>query len=270
MVLASGAMSTELSIMSWNVNSIRARLDHVLTYLYDHQPDVVCLQETKVEDSLFPRVPFMELGYQVTIHGGKMQAGVATLTKAKPDAVQAGFAQGDPDRHPRVLAVTLGELRIYNLYVPNGTELASDAYVYKLDWLRRLRKELDDTWSADRPLVIVGDFNIAPDGRDVFDESLFEGRLLYTEAEHEVLRGLKAFGLQDCFRLHVEEGGHYSWYDYRTNGFERNEGLRIDHVYATAPMAERCLEVRHDPKPRGWEVPSDHVPVIARFEVAPG
>ncbi|MCA9708712.1 MAG: exodeoxyribonuclease III [Myxococcales bacterium] len=259
-------MSVPLSITSWNVNSIRTRLDHVLTYLSDHEPDVVCLQETKVEDKLFPRVPFMELGYQITLHGGKALAGVATLTKQRPDAVQRGFAQGEPDRHPRVLAVTLGELRIYNLYVPNGTELGSDAFDYKLAWLRRLRAELDATWSADRPLVIVGDFNIAPDGRDVYDEAHFQGRLLFTDEEHAALDELRAFGLEDCFRLHEAEGGHYSWYDYRTNGYERNEGLRIDHVYATAPMAKRCAEVVHDRKPRGWDVPSDHVPVTARFE----
>lgn len=258
-------MSAPLSVMSWNVNSIRTRLDHVLTYLYDHEPDVVCLQETKVEDKLFPRVPFMELGYTVSLHGGKALAGVATLTKRKPEAVQRGFAQGDADRHPRVLAVTLGDLRIYNLYVPNGTELGSDAYHYKLAWLRRLRDELDVTWSAERPLVIVGDFNIAPDGRDVYDEPRFVGRLLYTDEEHEALAHFTAFGLEDCFRRHVDEPGHYSWYDYRTNGFERNEGLRIDHVYATASMAERCTGVVHDRKPRGWEVPSDHVPVMARF-----
>ncbi|MEX1362986.1 MAG: exodeoxyribonuclease III [Nannocystaceae bacterium] len=259
-------MSTPLSITSWNVNSIRARLDHVLTYLYDHEPDVLCLQETKVEDSLFPRVPFMELGYQVTLHGGRALAGVATLTKAKPTAIQRGFAQGEPDRHPRVLAVTVESTRIYNLYVPNGTELGSDAYDYKLRWLKRLRAELDATCDPAQPLVIVGDFNIAPDARDVYDAEHFEGRLLYTEAEHAALAELVDFGLQDCFRKHVDEGGHFTWYDYRTNGYELGEGLRIDHVYATAPMADRCAEVVHDRKPRGWDTPSDHVPVTARFD----
>ena len=259
-------MSTPLSIMSWNVNSIRARLDHVLTYLYDHQPDVVCLQETKVEDKLFPRVPFMELGYTVNLHGGKALAGVATMTKAKPTAVQRGFAEGEDDRHPRIIAVTLGELEVYNLYVPNGTELGSDAYAYKLAWLRRLRAELDAKHEASDSVVIVGDFNIAPDGRDVYDEERFVGSLLYTDEEHEALANLTAFGLEDCFRKHQPEGGHYTWYDYRTNGFELGEGLRIDHVYATAPMAQRCTEVVHDAKPRGWDVPSDHVPVTARFE----
>lgn len=264
-LLASRAMSTPLSILSWNVNSIRARLDHVLTYLYDHEPDVVCLQETKVQDQLFPRVPFMELGYQVHLNGGKALAGVATMTKTKPDVVQRGFAEGEPDRHPRVLAVTLGDLRVYNLYVPNGTELGSDAFRYKLAWLRRLRAELDATWSPSQPLVIVGDFNIAPDARDVYDAEHFVGRLLYTDEEHEVLANLLDFGLHDCFRKHVQEGGHYSWYDYRTNGYELGEGLRIDHVYATTPMLERCTEVIHDRKPRGWDTPSDHVPVTARF-----
>jgi len=258
--------SIPLSIMTWNVNSIRARLDHVLTYLYDNAPDVVCLQETKVEDALFPRVPFMELGYTVHLHGGRALAGVATLTKTKPDEVRAGFATGEADRHPRILVVRVQGVRIYNLYVPNGTELGTDAFEYKLQWLRRLRAELDQTCSPSEPLVIVGDFNIAPDGRDVFDPERFVGRLLFTDEEHAALRNLLEFGLEDCFRRHVSEGGHYTWYDYRTNGFELNEGLRIDHVYATAPMAARCLEVVHDRKPRSWEVPSDHVPVIARFE----
>ncbi len=258
-------LSIPLSIMSWNVNSIRARLDHVLTYLYDHEPDVVCLQETKVEDRLFPKVPFMELGYKVHLHGGRALAGVATLTKATPDEVRAGFGSGEPDRHPRILVVRLGELRIYNLYVPNGTEVGSDAFLYKLEWLRRLRAELDAIATPQEPLVIVGDFNIAPDARDVWDPARFAGRLLFTDAEHAALRNLLDFGLQDCFRRLVAEGGHYSWYDYRTNGFDIGEGLRIDHVYATPPMAAQCLEVTHDIRPRSWDIPSDHVPVVARF-----
>jgi exodeoxyribonuclease-3 len=258
-------MSTPLSIMSWNVNSIRARLDHVLTYLYDHAPDVVCLQETKVEDRLFPKVPFVELGYTVHVHGGKALAGVATLTKRAPDEVRAGFAQGEPDRHPRILVVRLGDLRIYNLYVPNGTVVGSEAFAYKLEWMRRLRAELDATANPGEPVVIVGDFNVAPDERDVWDPVRFRGSILFTAEEHAALGQLLGFGLQDCFRLHVAEGGHYSWFDYRTNALEQGEGARIDLVLATPPMAERCLEVRHDIKPRSWDVPSDHVPVIARF-----
>ena len=258
-------MPTPLSIMSWNVNSIRARLDHVLTYLYDNAPDVVCLQETKVEDRLFPKVPFMELGYQVHVHGGKAQAGVATLTKQKPDEVRMGFAQGDPDRHPRILVVRFGELRIYNLYVPNGTSVGSDAFAFKLAWYRRLRAELDATAGPNDPIVIVGDFNVAPDDRDVWDPARWRGSILFTDEEHAALRHLLEFGLKDCFRLHVAEAGHFSWFDYRTNALQQNEGARIDLVLATPPMAARCLEVVHDTKPRSWDVPSDHVPVLARF-----
>lgn len=258
-------MSTPLSIMSWNVNSIRARLDHVLTWLYDHSPDVVCLQETKVEDRLFPKVPFMELGYTVNVHGGKALAGVATLTKQAPDEVRAGFAQGDPDRHPRILVVRLGDVRIYNLYVPNGTEVGSEAFQYKLAWMRRLRAELDATATPQDPVVLVGDFNVAPDDRDVWDPARFRGGLLFTAEEHAALQHLLGFGLQDCFRLHVSEGGCFSWFDYRTNAFELNEGARIDLVLATPPMAARSIDVVHDTKPRSWDVPSDHVPVLARF-----
>jgi exodeoxyribonuclease-3 len=258
-------MPTPLSIMSWNVNSIRARLDHVLTYLYDHTPDVVCLQETKVEDRLFPKVPFMELGYKVHVHGGKAQAGVATLTKQASDEVRTGFAQGDSDRHPRILVVRLGDLRIYNLYVPNGTTVGSEAFRYKLEWYRRLRAELEATATPSDPIVIVGDFNVAPDDRDVYDPARWQGGILFTDEEKAALQHLLGFGLQDCFRLHVAEGGHFSWFDYRTNALQNNEGARIDLVLATAPMAARCLEVSHDLVPRSWDVPSDHVPVLARF-----
>ena len=200
---------------------------------------------------------------------GSLKEVMAKASEPKSGDELAGVAAGD--ERERVAAklvlaeVTLGELRIYNLYVPNGTELGSDAFSYKLQWLRRLRAELDATWAPERPLVIVGDFNIAPDARDVYDPERFVGQLLFTDEEHAALEELLDFGLQDCFRKHVQDGGHYSWYDYRTNGYELDEGLRIDHVYATATMAERCTEVIHDRKPRGWDTPSDHVPVTARF-----
>lgn len=261
----SPAMS--LRIVSWNVNSIRSRLDHVLTYLSDHEPDVVCLQETKVEDALFPKVPFMELGYRVHIHGSKALCGVATLTRGGAGDVVRGFREGKPDTHCRVLSLTVAGVRIYNLYVPNGTSLDSEAYRYKLAWYQRLRAELDAVAKPSEPLVLVGDFNVAPDERDVWDPPAFAGRLLFTQAEHRALAELQAFGLIDCFRRHCGEPGHYSWYDYRTNGFARGEGMRIDLVLATPTLAERCVSVVHDDKPRGWESPSDHVPVVATFEV---
>lgn len=255
-----------LVVATWNVNSIRSRLDHVLMWLADHEPDVLCLQETKVEDDLFPRAPFLELGYTISIHGGRALAGVATATKAKPDAVHLGFREGEADRQARVLEVVVDGVRIYNLYAPNGTQVGSEAYAYKLAWYARLRAQLDALHRPDEHVVIVGDFNVAPDARDVYDVEYYRGRLQFTEPEHRALAELCAFGLTDCFRAHVPETGHYTWFDYRTGGFAKNEGMRIDLVLATAPMLARCTGVRIDYGPRKWDGPSDHAPVIATFE----
>lgn len=263
------AMSGAFTITSWNVNSIRARLDHVLTYLADHEPDVVCLQETKVEDALFPRVPFLELGYVPHVYGSKGLAGVATFTRGPAGVVQRGFIDGEPEPHCRRLAVQWNGVWIYNLYCPNGTELGSEAFAYKLAWFARLRAELDVHRRPDEAILLVGDFNVVPEPRDVWDPAGLEGRLLFTAEERAALAHVAAFGFHDCFRRLEPGAGHYSWYDYRTNGFQRNEGMRIDHVYATSRLADRCTSVIHDPEPRGWDVPSDHLPVVARFDSEP-
>jgi len=257
--------SMTLTVMTWNVNSVRARLDHVLTLLAEHEPDVVCLQETKVDDQLFPRVPFLEFGYTVNVHGSKSQAGVATLTKSKPEAVYSGFREGKADRHARVLEVCVGGVTIYNLYVPNGTTVGSDAYTYKLDWLARLRAQLDACHAPTDDVLLVGDFNVAPEPRDVWDPAAFEGKLQYTDAEKQALQQLVDFGLTDCLRDRDGSADMYTWYDFRTGGFERGQGIRIDHVYATAPLLSRCTGVVHDSEPRGWTKASDHVPVRATF-----
>lgn len=255
-----------LEVATWNVNSIRSRLDHVLTWLADHEPDVLCLQETKVEDELFPRAPFLELGYHLAIHGGRALAGVATATKVKPDAVWLGFREGDADKQARIVEVVVDGVRIYNLYAPNGTQVGSDAYRYKLGWYARLRAQLDALHRPDENILVVGDFNVAPDARDVFDLDYYRGRLQFTDPEHAALAELCGFGLHDCFRKHVAEGGHYTWFDYRTGGFVKNEGMRIDLVLATDPMLRRSTYVRLDHTPRKWDGPSDHVPVVATFE----
>lgn len=258
-------MSEGFSLVTWNVNSIRARLDNVLTYLDEVDPDVVCLQETKVEDKLFPRVPFMELGYEVHLNGTKGYAGVATLTKSSADAVHAGFKVGEADKHPRILSLRVHGVHIYNLYVPNGTALESEAFAYKLEWFEQLRAELDARFGPSDDVLLVGDFNVAPDERDVWDVAALEGGTHFTPEEHAALAKLLDFGLTDCFRKHQEEGGHYTWFDYRNASFERGHGLRIDHVYASEDLAARNELVRHDMEPRGWESPSDHLPVYARF-----
>jgi exodeoxyribonuclease-3 len=259
-------MSAPFSLMTWNVNSIRARLDNVLTYLDAKQPDVACLQETKVEDSLFPRVPFLELGYQVALNGTKGYAGVATLIKGKkPADVQLGFAAPPSDKHPRILACTFEGVRIYNLYVPNGTAIGSEHFTYKLEWLARLRAELDARHDAGEPMILCGDFNIARDERDVWSVEAMQGCTHFTPEEHRALDEIEKFGLLDCFRKHDTAAERFTWFDYRDASWERRHGLRIDYVYATKPLYERCTAVEHDFEPREWDTPSDHVPVIARF-----
>ena len=254
------------TLMTWNVNSVRARLDNVLTYLDEHMPDVACLQETKVENRLFPKVPFMELGYKVALNGTKGYAGVATLVKDhEPEDVQLGFAEGPEDKHKRILAITFKGVRIYNLYVPNGTALDSEHFTYKLEWLARLRDEFASKYAADQQLVVTGDFNIARDERDVWSVEKMKGGTHFTPEEHAALDAFEAYGLQDCFRKFDQEPGRFTWFDYRDLSWEKKRGLRIDYVYASKPAFERCTEVVHDWEPRGWDSPSDHVPVVAKF-----
>jgi exodeoxyribonuclease-3 len=258
-------MTAPFTLLTWNINGIRARLDGVLTYLAEREPDVVLLQEIKCEEKVFPRVPFLELGYQLQLHGSKGYAGVATLSKLKPDEVIKGFRAEPSDSHCRILNTVIGGVRIYNLYVPNGTALGTEAFAYKLQWLERLRLELDASVRADEPLLMCGDFNIAPDARDLVDPATMVGCTHFSPEEHAALARLQAFGLRDCFRKFNEEPGQFTWFDYRAGAFRKNQGMRIDHVYATAPIYERCVEVVHDQAPRSWESPSDHIPVLAKF-----
>ncbi len=258
-------MTAPFTLLTWNINGIRARLDGVLTYLAEREPDVVCLQEIKCEEKVFPRVPFMELGYQLQLHGSKGYAGVATLSKQKPGEVIKGFREAPLDSHCRILNTVIGGVRIYNLYVPNGTALGTEAFTYKLQWLERLRQELDASARADEPLLLCGDFNIAPDARDLVDPASMVGCTHFSPEEHAALAKLQAFGLRDCFRKFNEEAGQFTWFDYRAGAFRKNQGMRIDLVYATAPLYERCVEVVHDATPRSGESPSDHIPVLAKF-----
>lgn len=261
-----GPVTTSLSLLTWNLNSVRARLDLVLEYLESCEPDLVCFQETKVQNNLFPKVPFMEMGYEVHLHGTKGYAGVATLSKSPLQEIQRGFAQAPDDKHPRILAANWQEWRVYNLYAPNGTALDSPNFPYKLEWYARLAQEVQSAIRDGQELILCGDFNIIPDDRDLWDPKAWEGSLQCTPQEREALSALLADTLQDCFRARESEGGFYSYFDYQRGAWPKRHGIRIDHVYATPEPLAANRSVTHDLEPRGWPSTSDHVPVLARFE----
>lgn len=254
-----------MKIATWNVNSLRVRLPQVLEWVADMQPDALALQETKLQDADFPAAEIRAAGYQVQFVGQKTYNGVAVLSKAGGAQVVTELP-GFPDPQRRVLGITLGDVRLLNLYVPNGSEVGSDKYGYKLDWLRALQEYLRDQLHLFPKLLVVGDFNIAPEDRDVHDPEAWSGQVLCSEPERAAFAGLLQLGLQDCFRRFPQPEASFSWWDYRAAAFRRNRGLRIDHILASPALAERCLECIIDKQPRAWERPSDHAPVMARFE----
>jgi exodeoxyribonuclease-3 len=256
-----------VKIATWNVNSITVRLPHILDWLAANRPDALCLQETKCIDERFPADAFREAGYLAEIFGQPTYNGVAILSTSKANDVQRGFPNDAADAPRRLIAAGIGPLKVINVYIPNGSEVGSDKYQFKLAWLRRLRHYLDQECDPQQPLVLCGDFNIAPEERDVHDPALWEGKVLFSEPEREALKVIAQWGLIDVFRLHHEEPGVYSWWDYRASGFRRNHGLRIDHLWATAPLAQTCVAASIDIAPRKLERPSDHAPVVAEFEV---
>lgn len=266
-----------LRITSWNVNSIRARTQRVFEWLEANTPDVLCLQETKVVDEAFPYAEFEARGYAVETFGQKTYNGVAIATRADlpPTHVQRGLPNDDADAQKRLIAADVAGVRVVNVYVPNGSDLDSPKFPYKLDWLSQLRSMLDTAHRPDQPLVICGDFNIAPEDRDVYDPDAWRGRVLFSDPEHAALARLTDWGLRDAFRLHVEDGGHYTWWDYRNARFQRREGLRIDLFLVTAPLARRCTAVAIDKDERRARKgqpdlkPSDHAPVTATFTLDP-
>jgi exodeoxyribonuclease-3 len=252
-------------IATWNVNSVLARLPLVLRWLGSARPDVLCLQETKCSDERFPAAEFAEIGYRAAIHGQPTYNGVAVLARGEIADVRKGMPGDEEGAQARVIAATVGGVRVLNVYVPNGQSVGSEKYAFKLDWLGRLREYLDEEFWADDEVLICGDFNVAPEDRDVHDPASWRGRILCSEPERERLEHVRGWGFTDAFRMHVAAGGHYSWWDYRAGSFRNNAGLRIDHVWVSEPLAERCARAWIDREPRGWERPSDHTPVLAEF-----
>jgi len=252
-----------MRIATWNVNSVRMRLPRVVEWLGRQQPDVLCLQETKTVDADFPRGEFEALGYHVEVFGQKTYNGVALLSRTRALAVVRGLPDDPPDADRRLIGGVFEGVRVIGVYVPNGTEVGSERFAFKLAWFRRLREMLEASCSTGDPVLICGDFNVAPEDRDVHDPDAWRGRLLFHPDEQEALRHLMAWGLVDAFRLHETRGGHYTWWDYRAGAFHRGWGLRIDLVLMTEALAARCRSVTIDRDARKGEKPSDHAPVIA-------
>jgi len=255
-----------VKVASWNVNSLRVRLPQVLDWLRTQQPDVLALQETKLVDEDFPQAEFAQIGYTAVYCGQKTYNGVALLSKGSPADVVKGMP-GWPDNQQRYVAATVCGVRIVNLYVPNGESVGSDKYQYKLAWLAHLAGVLQAELKRYPRLLVLGDFNIAPEDRDVHDPVAWKGSVLCSEPERAALRQVMAVGLQDTFRLFEQPEKVFSWWDYRMAGFRRNLGLRIDLILASAQMCRLCRASSVDKVPRALERPSDHAPVISEFEL---
>jgi len=256
-----------MRIATWNVNSVRARLPRVGPWLGDDAPEIVCLQETKVEDEGFPRDEFEEQGYRLALFGQKTYNGVAIAARSALEDISTGLPGEGPDAQKRVIEATVDGVRVVNLYVPNGEAPGTDKFAYKLDWLERLRRHLADRYSPDDPIVMVGDYNIAPDDRDIHDPEAKRGTIHVSEPEREALARIREWGFQDAHRLRTRKRGVYTWWDFRGAMFERGLGYRIDLILVTAPMAKRLEDVRVDLAARAGEKPSDHAPVIASFRI---
>jgi exodeoxyribonuclease-3 len=255
-----------MRIATWNVNSVRSRLERVAAWTERERPDVLCFQEIKTTDDLFPTERFAAMGYHVEVFGQKTYNGVALLSLAPISGVTRNLPDDEPGAPSRLIAATVDGVRIVDVYVPNGQSPESEKFVYKMGWLARLRAFLDATAKPGDPLVLLGDFNIAPEERDVRYPELWRGHIHFHPKEHEALARITSWGLHDLLRKHHEEGGLYSWWDYRQLAFQKNNGLRIDLILGTRTMLDRCTGVEIFRDERKGESPSDHVPVVATFE----
>lgn len=253
-------------IASWNVNSLRVRLPHVQQWLEKEQPDILALQETKVTDENFPLEAFTEMGYSAAYNGQKTFNGVATVSKTEPEIIATAIT-GLEDPQKRLLATRIRGITILNLYVPNGSAVGSDKYQYKLDWFGRLHPFVRKLLRVNGKMIILGDFNVAPEDRDVHDPAAWEGGVLVSEPERRELQTLLKIGFSDCFRLFEQEENSFTWWDYRAAAFRRNHGLRIDLILASKALQPHCTGSRIDLEPRKLERPSDHAPVIAEFDI---
>jgi exodeoxyribonuclease-3 len=259
-----------IRVATWNVNSLKARLPRVEEWLGTVEPDVCCLQETKLSDDAFPAMTFRAMGYEGVHYGQGRWNGVAILSRLPISEVMAGFGAGiEADREARLLWARCGPIRIASLYAPNGRSIDSEHYQYKLSWYDRLHESLCRHESTDDAVVLCGDFNIAPDDRDVHDPTEYVGSTHVSEPERAAYRRLLDWGLVDVFREHYDAGGLFSWWDYRAGNFHKGKGMRIDLVLASQPIADRASAVLIDRNARKGKQPSDHAPVVVDFAIEP-
>jgi len=256
-----------MKFSSWNVNSLKVRLPQVIDWLRLNQPDVLCLQETKLQDEYFPVDEIAETGYHAVFSGQKTYNGVALLSKTHPHSDYCTVLPGLDDSQKRLIASTYNDIRVICIYVPNGERVDSEKYFYKLEWLKALTGFLKEEHKRYSKIALLGDFNIAPADSDVYNPLAFEGKLLCSSAERDAFQQLLATGLVDSFRLFAQPLGTYTWWDYRMMGFRRNHGLRIDHILISTGMAHACTRCWVDIAPRKLERPSDHAPITVELSL---
>jgi exodeoxyribonuclease-3 len=260
-----------MRIATWNVNSIKQRMDNALAWLSERRPDLVCLQETKCVDDAFPRLEFESLGYNVAVHGQKTFNGVAILSKIPFDEVTPRLPGSAEDDHARFLEAAVstkeGVLRIASVYLPNGNPPATEKYSYKLKWMERLIEYASERLSLEEPLLLAGDFNVIPGPRDARHPELWTKDALYLPQTRERFRALCNLGLTDAVRAGSDEPGLYTFWDYQAGSWQKNDGIRIDHILLSPPAADRLVSVEIDRHVRGWEKPSDHVPVLVELAI---
>ena len=257
-----------MKIASFNTNGIRARLSIIKEWLETERPDVLCIQETKVQDQDFPREPFEDLAYRCTFRGQKSFNGVAILSKTPPTSVFFGFGDGDAKEEPRMITVFIDGIPIVNTYIPQGTAPDSERFQYKLEWFHRLHDYFSTHFQPSEPLVWVGDFNVAPEPIDVYDPDKLLGSVCFHPDEHKALAAVRSWGFVDVFRKHHPKEKAYTFWDYRVpHAFRRGIGWRVDHIWATQCLAEKCIRSWIDVGPRQLEKPSDHTFILAEFEI---
>ena len=262
-------------IATWNVNSVRTRLSQIINWINQVNPDVLCLQETKVIDNDFPIKPFEELGYEVIAFGQKSYNGVAIISKIAPENVNKGFSgylenQNDINKfedQKRLITADINGIKIINVYVPNGSALNSEKFDYKINWLNCLSSFLDNQEKNGELICLLGDFNIAPSNKDIHDPQRYAGGIMASEIERNALNNVLKERLIDSFRVYEKNTGHWSWWDYRNNGYELNKGWRIDHIYISKTLTSKLKSCVIDSNPRGNVQPSDHAPVMINLDL---